>query len=326
MRLLVSLLAWFLRAVFTSRRSLALENLALRQQLATYARTQRRARLKGEERAFWLALSKVWQDWRSVLVLVKPATVIAWHRRGYQRYWTWKCGKPGRPQCLAAHRALQPDAARGSAQPLHIPRCAGRPARVPGVCAVLQLCAAVTGVACDTGAVPGAGHATAKDRQAARLVRAWWRAARLSPGGVDGRQHQRLFGTPAAAGWMVCEPFRHQRTGLSQSATLAASPGLGTGLTSAQPLRAGRRASIIAEYATDSRLSRLVQPSDLPGGRKSRPLHHRQLATSQPTRPPPPPHWPLRGYGPSCAARPLLAHCPQLATHLPRTTRRTHPR
>ena len=159
-----------------------------------------------------------------------------------------------------------------------------------------------------------------------RLVRAWWRAARLSPGGVDGRQHQRLFGTPAAAGWMVCEPFRHQRTGLSQSATLAASPGLGTGLTSAQPLRAGRRASIIAEYATDSRLSRLVQPSDLPGGRKSRPLHHRQLATSQPTRPPPPPHWPLRGYGPSCAARPLLAHCPQLATHLPRTTRRTHPR
>ena len=75
MRLLVCLLVWILRAVFTSRRSLSLENLALRQQLAAYTRTQKRPRLKPGERAF--ALSKVWRDWRSPLVLVKPATVIA---------------------------------------------------------------------------------------------------------------------------------------------------------------------------------------------------------------------------------------------------------
>ena len=50
MRLLVSVLAWFLRAVFASRRSLALENLALRQQLAIHARTQKRPRLKPGER------------------------------------------------------------------------------------------------------------------------------------------------------------------------------------------------------------------------------------------------------------------------------------
>jgi hypothetical protein len=97
MRLLVSLLAWYLRAVFTSRRSLALENFALRQQLAALTRTQKRPRLKPRERAFWMTLSKVWRDWRSPLVLVKPATVMAWHRRGHQRYWTWKCGQPGRP-------------------------------------------------------------------------------------------------------------------------------------------------------------------------------------------------------------------------------------
>ena len=57
MRLLVSLLAWFLRAVFTSRGSLALENLALREQLATYARGRTRPLPKPEERACWVALS-----------------------------------------------------------------------------------------------------------------------------------------------------------------------------------------------------------------------------------------------------------------------------
>jgi len=64
MRLLVALLVWFLRAVFASRGSLALENLALRQQLATYARGQKRPRLKREERVFWVALSRVWAGWQ----------------------------------------------------------------------------------------------------------------------------------------------------------------------------------------------------------------------------------------------------------------------
>ena len=98
MLLFVSLLACFLRAVFASRRSLALENLALRQQLATYARLQRLPRLKPQERAFWVALSRVWQSWRSPLVFVKPATVIDWHRAGFRRYWTWRSRpKGGRP-------------------------------------------------------------------------------------------------------------------------------------------------------------------------------------------------------------------------------------
>jgi putative transposase len=106
MRLLLALLAWFLRAVLTSRGSLALENLALRQQLATYARTQKRPRLKPQERAFWVALSRVWSDWRSPLVLVKPATVIDWHRRGYRRYWRWRSRKPGRPRIPDDHIAM----------------------------------------------------------------------------------------------------------------------------------------------------------------------------------------------------------------------------
>ena len=106
MRLLVALVAWFLRAVFASRGSLASENLALRQQLATYARGQKRPRLKPEERVFWVALSRVWPEWRSPLAFVKPATVIDWHRRGFQRYWRWRSRKPGRPRIPDEHIAL----------------------------------------------------------------------------------------------------------------------------------------------------------------------------------------------------------------------------
>ena len=105
MRLLVSLLVWSLRAVLKSRRSLALENLALRQQLAAYARTQKRPRLKPQEWAFWVALSRAWQDRRSPLALVKPSTVIDWHRRGFRRYWRWCSRKPGRPRIRDEHIA-----------------------------------------------------------------------------------------------------------------------------------------------------------------------------------------------------------------------------
>jgi putative transposase len=62
--------------------------------------------LKPEERAFWVALSRAWAGWRSCLLVVKPATVIAWHRRGYERYWRWRSGKPGRPRIDAEHIAF----------------------------------------------------------------------------------------------------------------------------------------------------------------------------------------------------------------------------
>ncbi|MBN1611298.1 MAG: helix-turn-helix domain-containing protein, partial [Polyangiaceae bacterium] len=106
MRLLVALLIWLLRATLVSRGSLALENLALRQQLATYTRTQKRPRLMPGDRAFWVALSRVWQGWRSPLAFVKPATVIDWHRRGFRRYWRWRSRKPGRPRIADDHIAL----------------------------------------------------------------------------------------------------------------------------------------------------------------------------------------------------------------------------
>ncbi len=79
----LKLLIWLLRALFKSSGSLVFENLALRQQLATYARGQKRPHVKPQERIFWVALSKAWSSWRSALIMVKPETVIAWHRRGF---------------------------------------------------------------------------------------------------------------------------------------------------------------------------------------------------------------------------------------------------
>src|ERR1700736_5583684 len=77
-----------LRAVLKERRDLSLENLALRQQLVVLKRSQTRLKIKQQDRAFWSWLSRTWSGWRQTLIIVKPATVIGWHRRGFKLYWT----------------------------------------------------------------------------------------------------------------------------------------------------------------------------------------------------------------------------------------------
>jgi hypothetical protein len=90
----------FLRAVFFGSAAVALENVALRHQLLVLQRSVGRPRLARWDRVFWLWLSRVWVSWRSSLVIVQPATVLAWHRRGFQLYWRWKSRAPsvGRPR------------------------------------------------------------------------------------------------------------------------------------------------------------------------------------------------------------------------------------
>ena len=82
-----------------SRRGLVLENLALRQQLSTVLQ-KRRPLIGPADRAFWVVLRRLWSRWADAVVIVKPETVIGWHRAGFALYWTWlsKRGKsPGRP-------------------------------------------------------------------------------------------------------------------------------------------------------------------------------------------------------------------------------------
>jgi hypothetical protein len=79
-----------LRAAFQTRAELALENLALRQQLGTLRRSSPRPRLRLTDRAFWVGLSQIWSRWSDALVIVKPDTVVRWHRAGFRLFWRWK--------------------------------------------------------------------------------------------------------------------------------------------------------------------------------------------------------------------------------------------
>ena len=91
-----------------SRATLQLENLALRHQLGVLRRAVKRPKLTSADRLLWTWLCEVWSDWRSALVIVKPETVIGWHRKGFRLFWSWKVrrGQPGRPPVPKDTRAL----------------------------------------------------------------------------------------------------------------------------------------------------------------------------------------------------------------------------
>ncbi len=97
-----------LRFLVRSRVALHLEILALRHQLAVVNRTRRpRLQLTATDRVLWAWLSRTWRRWRSVLHIVKPDTVVGWHRRGCRLFWTWKSRRPtGRRGVPADVRAL----------------------------------------------------------------------------------------------------------------------------------------------------------------------------------------------------------------------------
>jgi len=90
-----------------SRRSLALENVALRHQLDVLQRNAKRPLLKPSDRALWALLSRFLPDWRRHLTIVQPDTVVRWHRAGWRLYWRWR-SRPGqgRPKVPVEVRAL----------------------------------------------------------------------------------------------------------------------------------------------------------------------------------------------------------------------------
>jgi putative transposase len=100
--MLISLATFFTTpfSIFGSRAALQLENLALRHQIGVLQRSARKLpKLTPGDRLFWVWLSRIWRDWRSALAIVKPETVVAWHRAGFRLFWTWKVrrGQLGRP-------------------------------------------------------------------------------------------------------------------------------------------------------------------------------------------------------------------------------------
>jgi len=93
---------------FKSRTALQVENLALRHQLAVLRRSVKRPKLTSADRLWWAWLCEVWSDWRSSLLIVKPETVIGWHRKGFRLFWTGKVrrGQTGRPPVSKETRQL----------------------------------------------------------------------------------------------------------------------------------------------------------------------------------------------------------------------------
>ena len=88
-----------IRVFFRSRADTALEVLALRQQVAVLKRKRPRPTVHSLDRFFWTTLRRFWSRWSDVLVIVKPETVVGWHRAGFRLYWRWRSrsrgGRPG---------------------------------------------------------------------------------------------------------------------------------------------------------------------------------------------------------------------------------------
>jgi hypothetical protein len=90
-----------------SRASLELELIALRHQV-TVLRRQRpgRPQLSSLDRLLWVWLYRIWPQVIDAMVLVKPATVVQWHRKGLRLYWRWRSRRPGRPKISTEIRDL----------------------------------------------------------------------------------------------------------------------------------------------------------------------------------------------------------------------------
>lgn len=108
MGLMIFTLLRTLISALATHRSLALENLALRQQIAVLRRSVNRPHLKRRDRLFWTILSRIWGDWAKILTIVRPETVIRWHKQGFRLYWSRKSRRNsnGRPAIATEIREL----------------------------------------------------------------------------------------------------------------------------------------------------------------------------------------------------------------------------
>ncbi|HEW79599.1 MAG TPA: transposase [Phycisphaerales bacterium] len=114
------LLFEFLRLSFKTRQSVVLENLLLRQQIIIFKRKTKRPRIENIDRIILAWISKLWNDWKSAMIIVKPETVIGWHKKGFKLYWKRKSLRVGRPnidwQLIKFIRRMQKENQAWSAQ------------------------------------------------------------------------------------------------------------------------------------------------------------------------------------------------------------------
>src|SRR2546428_7820371 len=102
------LLLSLMRATTRDREALVAENLLLRHQLAVLTRpTRRRPRLRVRDKLFWVVVRALRRDWRRHLVVVRPESVVRWHRQAWRFFWRWRSRGPiGRPRLSPEVRHL----------------------------------------------------------------------------------------------------------------------------------------------------------------------------------------------------------------------------
>ena len=85
-----------------------LEVLALRRQIAMLLEAGAKPKITDSDRRFFVWLSRIWPAWKSALFVVRPETVIRWHKEAFTRFWAWKSRKKavGRPPISAELREL----------------------------------------------------------------------------------------------------------------------------------------------------------------------------------------------------------------------------
>src|SRR5262249_16893121 len=77
----------FFRLLMSSHGAIAMENAALRVQLAAFQRKRQRPMLTAFDRLFWVGLSLIWNGWRAALRYVQPDTVVRWQRERFRKFW-----------------------------------------------------------------------------------------------------------------------------------------------------------------------------------------------------------------------------------------------
>ena len=93
---MVRFLVWIISAALKPKALLVAENLCLRQQLLVLQRRHPQPRLRNADRQFWICASRWFAGWRNSLLIVKPETVLRWHRRGWRAYRSWRSNRKRR--------------------------------------------------------------------------------------------------------------------------------------------------------------------------------------------------------------------------------------
>src|SRR5215510_7282228 len=96
-RQMLRCLLWALAAAVQPKALLIADNLCLRQQLVVLQRRRPRPRLEDVDRRFWILACRWFSGWQTSLLVVKPETVLRWHRQGWRTYWRRRSRRTGRP-------------------------------------------------------------------------------------------------------------------------------------------------------------------------------------------------------------------------------------